>query len=106
MTKSNLTLELDTSNLNELQVRLLKRAMALLDHVSHVDEEAEYFEASSELLRVVAQVIKFSNFNKGDSEIEMADQALEFCVDRLADQIYTKDLVKFDCQLFSRSFNI
>ena len=97
MTKSNLTLELDTSNLNELQVRLLKRAMALLDHVSQVDEEAEYFEASSELLRVVAQVIKFSNFNKGDSEIEMADQALEFCVDRLADQIYTKDLVKFDC---------
>lgn len=97
MAKENMTIEIDTTNLNELQTRLLKRAVALLNHVNHTEEEPEYFETSSELLRVVAQIIKFSNINKPGSDVEFADQALEFCVDRLADQIYQKELVKFDC---------
>ena len=95
MAKENL--ELETSELNELQVRLIKRAVALINHVNLTDEEPEYFETSSELLRVVAQIIRFSNINKPGTDVEFADQALEFCVDRLADQIYQNDLVKFDC---------
>lgn len=97
MANKNLNLAIDTTELNELQVRLIKRVVSMLDHTMHTDEEADYFESSAELLRIVAQAVKFANFTKGHKEIEFGEQALQYCVDRLADQIYEDTLVKHDC---------
>lgn len=90
-------LEIDTTELNELQIRLIKSVVNMLDHVMHTDEEADFFESSSELLRVTSQAIKSSNFSKLNKELPYGEQALQYCVDVLADRIYQDDLVKYDC---------
>ena len=94
---ANLNIEIDTTELNELQVRLMKRVVSTLEYVMHTDEESEYFESSAELLRLVAETIKFSHFTTQDKALDHAEQALQYSVDKLADQIYENTLVKHDC---------
>ena len=97
MNESILKLDIITEDLSEHQIRLIKTINTLLTHVLTTDEEDEYFESSSELLRVVATAIKKSNFSHENQEpIEYGQQALEFCVDILNDQIYEGDLIKYD----------
>jgi hypothetical protein len=96
-TDSTLTLDIHTEDLSKQQVRLVKTINTLLAHVLTTDQEDEYFESSSELLRVVATAIKKSNFSEENQKpIEYGQQALEFCVDILNDQIYEGDLIKYD----------
>lgn len=95
--KKTKTIEIDTSKLSDHHVQLLRNINYLLSHVMSTDEEDEYFEASSELLRVVATAIKRSKFSESSkSEIAYGQQALEFSVDTLQDHIYEGTLVKYE----------
>ena len=93
---SSVSIQVDTQELSSQQGRLIKTINSLLTHVLSTDEEADYFESSSELLRVVATAIKKANFSKSDDGIDYSKQALEFCVDILNDQVYEDSLVQYD----------
>ena len=92
-----LHLKINTEELSDHQIRLTKTINNLLNHVLTTDEEREYFTSSSELLRLVATAIKKSTFSEENQKpIEYGQQALEYCVDILSDQIYEGELVKYD----------
>ena len=91
-----LKIEIDTTSLNEHQQRLLKRINSLLEHVMKTSNEDEYFELSSEVMRLMATAIQKSNFNNQASSIEHSQQVLEFCVDNLSDHIYGRSVETFD----------
>jgi hypothetical protein len=94
-----LNIEVDSLEMTEQHKRLIKSINSLLTHVITTDDESEYFESSSELMRLVATAIKKSNFAAEygeNADIPYGNQALEFCVDRLSDQVYEDDVVKYD----------
>ncbi len=97
-TKNMINIEIDTNELKPQQVRLLKTINALLTHVVKTDEEPEFFEASAELMRQIASLIKQSNFVEatGEDPVEYAVQALEYSIDHLADMIHGDDVISFD----------
>ena len=78
-----LSMKMDTEGLTSTQVRLVKSVHALLAHVLASDEEAEYFEASAELLRKTAELIKHANYAVDNKKMSYGDQAVEFAVDFL-----------------------
>ncbi len=98
LTKENktFTLEIDTEGMSPQQIRLIKSINSMLTHVITTEEEDEYFDSSSELLRLVASAVKKANFSQNDQGIQYSLQALEFCVDTLSDQVYEEDLIKYD----------
>lgn len=95
-TKSSKLIKVDLQGLNPKQVMLLKRINSLLLHIMSTHNEEDYFESSSNLMRFVATAIKSSNFNENSHDIEHDQQVLEFCVDILADQVYTKSVEHLD----------
>ncbi len=95
-TTNKMTIDMNTDDLSEQQKRLLKSINMMLVHTMTTDEEDEYFDGSSELLRLVASAIKKANFSNKETEIAYDQQALEYCVDILSDQVYGDDLVKYD----------
>ena len=91
--------EFDTTELNSSQIRLIKGICSMLNHTLTTDDEGEYFEGSAELMRMIASAVKQSNFTtewNDDQTIPYSQQALEFCVDSIADQMYSNDIVKHD----------
>jgi hypothetical protein len=68
-TKKELHIKIDTEELNPTQIRLLKSVTSLLGHVLTADEESEYFNASADLLKKVAEVIKHSDFANQNKKI-------------------------------------
>jgi hypothetical protein len=94
-----LKIEVDSLEMSEQQMRLVKSINSLLSHVMTTDDESEYFNSSSELMRLVATAIKKSNFADGygeNADIPYGNQVLEFCVDKLSDQVYEDDVMKYD----------
>lgn len=99
METKNIDLKFDATELTPQQIRLVKSIATLLGHVLTTDDEAEYFEGSSELMQLIAGAIKQSNFNNiwcENKDIEYSTQALEFCIDNLGDHIYSKKVVRLD----------
>ena len=96
MSRKTLTIQIETQDMSSQQVRLIKSINLMLKHVMTTELENEYFDHSSDLLRFVASAIKQANFSKIDTDIDYGQQALEFCVDTLSDQVYEHDLVKYD----------
>ena len=99
MESTEIDLKFDTSELSPQQVRLVKSITTLLGHVLTTDDESEYFEGSSELMQLIANAVKESNFSKiwcDNKDIEYSTQALEFCLDNLGDHIYTKKVSRLD----------
>lgn len=94
--EQKMTLEIDTTGLNERQIRLVKSVNSLLTHIMSAEFEDEYFDSSSELFRIIATAIKTSNFNKKNSDIPYDQQVLEFCSDILADQVYQDEVIQYD----------
>jgi hypothetical protein len=91
--------EFDTTELNSSQIRLIKSICSMLNHTLTTDDEGEYFDGCTDLMRMVASAVKQSNFTTEWNEnknIPYAQQALEFCVDTIADQMYSDDIVKHD----------
>ncbi|MAX67950.1 MAG: hypothetical protein CME66_13520 [Halobacteriovoraceae bacterium] len=91
-----LTLEIDTNELSEHHLRLIKSINSLMTHVLTTQSEEDYFEGSSDLLRLVANAIKKAKFSENNQQIEYAQQALEFCVDNLSDQVYQNEVTILD----------
>lgn len=92
----NKVLEIDCSHLGDQQKRLVKSINSLLQHVLTTKNEADYFESSSELMRLLATAIKKSNFNQDNQKIPFDQQVLEFCVDTLSDQVYNDEVEQYD----------
>jgi hypothetical protein len=101
MSKLNKTmnLEIETTELDSAQIRLIKKINLMLSNMMVTDEESEYFNSSSELLKLVAQSVKDANFSKfwsENSNIKYADQALEYGVDSLSEDLSAQNLAGFD----------
>lgn len=101
MSKLNKTmnLEIETTELDSAQIRLIKKINLMLSNMMVTDEESEYFNSSSELLKLVAQSVKDANFSKfwsENSSIKYADQALEYGVDSLSEDLSAQNLAGFD----------
>ena len=88
-----LTIKLNTEDLTPTQVRLLKSVNALLTGVLTAEDEAEYFEASAELMKKVAEVIKDASFPKSHTSIDYAEQAVEYSVDFLHENLNNKESI-------------
>lgn len=91
-----LKIKINAKELNDHQKRLIKSINSLLEHILLTKSEEDYFESSSELMRLVATAIKKSNFNSQCSSIEYQQQVLEFCVDTLSDQVYERNVETLD----------
>ena len=94
-----INLNFDATELSPHQVRLVKSIANLLSHVLTTDDESEYFESSSELMKLIAGAIKQSNFAEvwcEDKDIAYSTQALEFCLDGLDEVIYSNKVVRLD----------
>lgn len=94
-----LHIKLDVEELSPSQVRLIKTINTLLVQVLTAPDEAEFFDGSSEFMRTCAGAIKQSNFTetlKGKDGIPYADQALEFSLDSISDDIQNSKLINFD----------
>jgi hypothetical protein len=76
-----LILKLDVESLTPTQVRLIKSVTGLLTHVLAADEESEYFEMSSELMKKVAEAIKHADFANNNRKMNYGNQAVEFAID-------------------------
>ena len=89
---------IDTSDLNPSQVRLIRTMNSLLLGVITTDSEAHFFDDSAELMRICASLIKQSNFASSlvENDIPYADQALEYSVDVLQEQISSSKVVTHD----------
>ncbi len=85
--EKDLLIKLNVEELSPLQVRLVKSITSLMAHVLSAEDEAEYFEASSNLLKKTADVIKESNFAHQNKQMNYGDQAVEFAVDFLNEEL-------------------
>jgi hypothetical protein len=94
-----LTINFDTTELNPQQIRLIKSICSMLGHVLTTDDECDYFDGSADLMKLVAGVIKQANFStewNKDTDIPYADQALEFCMDMVSDQLQGTTFLRHD----------
>ena len=94
-----LHITVDSQELSSQQKRLLKSVTTLLAHVMTTDEEGDYFDSSSEVMKLVAGAIKQANFTsiwRENTEIPYSVQALEFCIDHLNEEIHSDELVRYD----------
>jgi len=94
-----LHISVDAQELTSQQKRLLKSVTTLLAHVMTTDEEGEYFDSSSELMKLLAGAIKQANFTsiwRDNAEIPYSTQALEFCLDNLTDEIQSDGIIRYD----------
>ncbi len=93
-----LTIELDTAELNPQQVRLVKTINSLIAHIATTEDENDYFETCSALMKQVAAFVKQANFNDFPpyDEIPYAEQALEYSIDSIIDNIHSDKLNSYD----------
>ncbi len=83
---TDLVFKVDTRDMSPAQVRLLKQIQTLLIHTLTAEEESEYFEASAQLLRQTAQLIKHSHFPEVNrAAIPYAEQAVEYAMEALGE---------------------
>ena len=94
--EKELLMKLDTEGLTAQQVRLIKSIHSLMATVVATDEEGEYFEASAELMKKTAELIKQSQFATQNKSMSYGDQAVEFAVDSLNESMEEQKLTSFD----------
>jgi uncharacterized protein YaaN involved in tellurite resistance len=82
-----LHIKLSTEELSQTQVRLIKSINGLMAQLLTAEDESEYFELSSELLKKAAEIIKHSHFANQDTLMNYGDQAVEFAVDFLNESL-------------------
>lgn len=92
-----LIISMDTSELSPKQCRLIKSLNAYLANVLSTDNESEFFDGSAEVMRLCASVIKCSSFVEDKkTTIPYAEQALEYSLEILHENIESKKIVQFD----------
>jgi hypothetical protein len=96
--KNHTNIKIDSRGLDPDQIRLLKRISHMLAIVLKTTKEDEYFEGSAEIMRLCASTIKLANFRKFEAHtgIPYDDQALEYSLELLADDIESSKVVTYD----------
>jgi hypothetical protein len=97
--QKSLNVEFDTTELNDKQIRLVKSICSMLNHVLTTDDECDYFDGSADLMKMVAGAVKQANFTTeahSNNSIPYAEQALEFCMDMVADQMHGDGIIRHD----------
>lgn len=95
-TEQELLIKLDLKEMTPTQVRLLKSITSLMTNVVSADEEAEFFDSSSELFKKVAELVRHADFAEANKNIKYGEQAVEFSIDNLNDTLDTKSLHNID----------
>jgi hypothetical protein len=93
---NELFLKMETEGLSSTQIRLIKNIHSLLAAVVTSEEEGEYFEASAELVKKAAELIKNSHFPINHKNISYGDQAIEFAVDSVNESMNENKMNNFD----------
>jgi hypothetical protein len=94
---TELVMKVETHDLTPMQVRLLKHAHTLLVHVLTAEDEAEYFEASAQLLKQSVQLIKHANFPDSSKDgIAYGEQAIEYAVETLNETLADNGHINID----------
>jgi len=91
--------DINIENLSPQQIRLIKSCLVSLAEVSRTTKEEEYFELTSELFQILANIIKHAHFPAQaaiSSKIPYAEQALELSIETLNDLLYCQVLKKYD----------
>lgn len=91
--KSELTITLNTEDLTPEQVRIMRAMSALMTNVLAADEEGEYFEASAQLMKKAADLIRKSHFAKDNKQMPYGEQAVEYAVDFLNDALNGSEFI-------------
>ncbi len=95
-TNKELTIKINVDEMTPTQIRLIKTISSLMTSVLSADEEAEYFDLSSDLLRKTAELIKHSDFANMNKEMSYGEQAVEFAVDFLNESLDQNKVQNFD----------
>ncbi len=96
LNKNELLLKLNVEEMSPTQIRLMKNITSLLTNVVSADEEAEFFDASSELFKKVAELVKHSQFAEKNRNMNYGEQAVEFSVDNLNETLENQNLHNID----------
>ncbi len=96
LNKNELLLKLNVEEMNPTQIRLLKNITSLLTNVVSSDEEAEFFDTSSELFKKVAELVKHSQFAESNRKINYGEQAIEYSIENLNETLVTRNLHNID----------
>ena len=97
--KNNMEIELDTSNLSQEKVRLIKTIISEMTKTLTSDHEKKFFTHSAEFMRLCACVIQKSRFvqvNESVSSIPFNQQAIEYSIDVLQEYLEQEKVVHYD----------
>lgn len=83
----DLIIKFDTAQLSPKQAKLIKTVNALMAHIVSADEESELFEGSAELLIKMSELIHHSHFAQTHKELNYAEQAMEYSMDCLRENL-------------------
>lgn len=101
LSKKQQTLQLDISGLSESQQRLIRYINSALLQAITTEDEGEYFNYTSEAMRIFSSLVKQAHFAQREAEhyshIPYSTQALEFCVETIADDLSEDKTIIFDC---------
>lgn len=86
----------ETPNIDPALLRQVKKITKLLSHLASTNDEADFFESSAEVMRLCALVIKQSHFATAEQELPYGEQALEFSIDRLLEQLEEEKIISYD----------
>jgi hypothetical protein len=91
-------LTIDTADLCPSQVRLIKTINTKLNMVATTKNEQEFFDASAELMKLMASLVQQANFHTKytNSEINYADQAVEFSIECVNEALQTRKIINYD----------
>jgi len=82
---SELMIKLSTQELNAKQIRLIKTMNSIMTYMLTATDEAEYFDASAQLMKISSELIQASNFASFHQEIPYGHQAVEYAMDCVHD---------------------
>lgn len=94
-----LNFSLNVSKLSGPQIRLLRAFNLLMLELLEADKESDFFDKSSELVRLWVLAVRSSNFSLQHNNIEniaYTDQAIEFSLDSLMEFLNSPNGSSFD----------
>jgi len=94
--EKEISIKISTEGLTSTQIRLIKILHSLMGNVVVSEEESEYFDASADLFKKAAELIKHSHFATKNKKMSYGDQAIEFAVDGLTDLVDEKRINNID----------
>ena len=99
LSKHSLTINFDTQELGPGQIRLIRSLATMISHTLTTDEESDFFESASELLKMCSMLVKQSNFilNLPNTKAkDYAEQAIEYSVEGLLENLHDKKIISLD----------